>query len=124
MEFKSLKKVNNNQYNPSKQLKVDLMKLKRKSMKLRKISSISLVMKLSKLKRSLTLSDLRFKISETNSKLTYPTLMMTTCQLNKSWILITNLINTMLSCKLLKNKLRKMQNSKTYLNWKEEITSH
>ena len=79
-EFKSLKKVKNNLFNLSKQPKADLMKLKRKSTKLRRISSTLSVMKLLKLKRNLTLSDLRFKISETNSKQTYLTLMMTTCQ--------------------------------------------
>lgn len=80
MEFKSLRKARNNLSNPLKQPKVDLMKLKRKSTKLRKISSTLSVMKLLKLKRNLTLSGLRFKISETNSKPTYLTLMMTTCQ--------------------------------------------
>lgn len=80
MEFKSLKKARNNLSNPLKQPKVDLMKLKRKSTKLRRISSTLSVMKLLKLKRNLTLSGLRFKISETNSKPTYLTLMMTTCQ--------------------------------------------
>ena len=116
MVFKSQKRVNKNQFNLLKLLKVDLTKLKRKSMKLKKTSLTSLVMKLLKLKRNLMHLDLRFKILKMNSKLIYLIHTMTTCLVKKLWILIIKSINTMLNCKLSKKKLNKTQNLKIYLS--------
>jgi hypothetical protein len=52
MVFKLLKKVNNNQFKLFKLHKEDLMKHKRKSIKLKKILLTLLVIKLFKLKRN------------------------------------------------------------------------
>ncbi len=120
MAFKLPKKDRNNPYNQSKLLKEDSTKPKRKSTKSKKTSSILLVMKQYKLKRSLMPLVLKSKNSKINSKPTYLTLMMNQWLLNKSWMFIKKSINITFNFKLMKKKLNRTQSSKICSNWKEE----
>ncbi len=124
MAFKLHKKVNKNQSNPLKPHRVDLTRQRKKWMKSKRTSSTSLEMKQLKLRKNWTLLVSRFNNSKTSSRPTCHTPMTTTCQLRRLWIFIRESINIILSCKLFKNKLRKMLNLKIFLNWKEEITNH
>ena len=97
------------------------MKLKKKSMKSKKILSTLLVTNPFKLKKNLTPLDIKFKILKTNSKPIFLTPMTIISLLKKFSMFIRKLMNTMSNFRPSKLKLNKTLNSKTCLNLNEEI---